>query len=206
MPQNGPIQPVASTVIVPPGFVLANTWRQRFEEYGKKLFGAQAVVQTFGLGLYDQSTNFPREWGRDADAFPDRLESQYGQFVLDQSIQLALWGVHKEDSHYFRSGEGNFFKRTGHALKSTLIVSTPAGGQTFAMGAVAGSYGSWAIATRWWEPKSQQGVGQVMLWGSAGLVGKAATNFAKEFWPDARRKLPHRKPAPLAAWARIADR
>ena len=201
------VPPIAnSNAPAPPPFVLAHTWRERFEEYGKKLFGVQAVVQTLGVGLYDHETNFPREWGRDPDAFSDRIESQYGQFVLDQTIQLAFWGIHKEDSHYFRSGEGNFFKRTGHALKRTLIVSTPSGGQTFAMGAVAGSYGSWAIATRWWEPRSERSAGQVMLWGSAGLVGKAAANFAREFWPDARRRLTHRKADPLAAWSKIADR
>ncbi len=211
-PKDGviqPVTPIAKDAALPstaPGFVLANTWRDRFQEYGKKLFGVQAVVQTLGLGVWDHETNFPHEWGRDLDAFPERLESQYGQFLLDQTIQLALWGVHKEDSHYFRSGEGNFFRRTGHALKGTLVVSNPSGGQTFAMGAVAGSYGSWAIATRWWEPRSERGAGQVMLWGSAGLVGKAASNFVREFWPDARRKLPHRRAVPLAAWPITVDR
>jgi hypothetical protein len=46
-----------------------------------------------------------------------------------------------------------------------------------------------------------------MLWGSAGLMGKAASNFFHEFWPDAKRKLfAHAKTDPLAAWSKAAAR
>lgn len=187
--------------------VIATNWHARFEEYGQKIFGLPAIIQTVPVALYDHVTNFPHEWGRGTEAAFDRIGSQYAQFFLDQSIQLALWSVHKEDSHYFRSGEGNFFRRTGHALKGTLIVSNTKGGQTLAVGAIAGSYGSWAIATQWWEPKSEQNAHEILLWGSAGLIGKAASNFFREFWPDAKRKMfTHGKTDPLVTWPRIADR
>jgi hypothetical protein len=198
-PEGTPV-PAPPTPQLP--FVIATTWHARFEEYGNKIFGPQAVIQTVPIAVFDQFRNFPHEWGQKPEALFDRMGSQYGQFFLDQSIQLALWGIHKEDSHYFRAGEGNFFKRTGHALKGTVIVSNTTGGQTLAIGAIAGSYGSWAIATQWWEPKSEQSAQQILLWGSAGLIGKAAGNFFHEFWPDTKRKLfPHSKQDAVAAWS-----
>lgn len=193
------------SVASPAPFVATN-FAARFDEYGSKLFGPSATLQTVPIALFDHVRDFPHEWGQEPRALFDRLGSEYGQFFLDQTIQLALWGVHREDSHYFRSGHGNFFSRTGHALKSTVIVSNTTGGQTLALGAIAGSYGSWAIATKWWEPKSEQNAQQLMLWGTTGLIGKAAANFFHEFWPDARRKFfRHSKPDPLAAWSRAAD-
>lgn len=197
----------ALPLVASPGPIIATNWAERFDEYGSKLFGPTATLQTVPIAVFDHARNFPHEWGQEPEALFDRLGSEYGQFFLDQSIQLALWGVHREDSHYFRSGQGNFFSRAGHALKSTVIVSNTAGGQTLALGAIAGSYGSWAIATKWWEPKSEQNVQQLMLWGTTGLIGKAASNFFHEFWPDAKRKLfPHSKQDPLAAWSRGACR
>lgn len=203
-----PVDPgIPSSAPVDAQFVSATTWHARFEEYGRRLFGVQALVETVPVAVFDHARNFPHEWGQEPEALFDRLGSQYGQFFLDQSIQLAFWSIHREDSHYFREGHGNFFKRTGHALKSTVIVSNTNGGQTLAIGAIAGSYGSWAIATQWWEPKSEQTTEQVMLWGSAGLMGKAASNFFHEFWPDAKRKLfAHAKTDPLAAWSKAAAR
>ncbi len=201
--------PLSASPLVPApsGVPIAITWHERFQEYGNKIFGVQAIVQTVPVALFDHARDFPHEWGQEPEALFDRLGSQSAQFFLDQSIQLALWGVHREDSHYFREGQGNFFKRTGHALKGTLIVSNTTGGQTLAMGAIAGSYGSWAIATQWWEPKSEQNAQQILLWGSAGLIGKAAGNFFHEFWPDAKRKFfAHGTQDPLAAWSRIAGR
>lgn len=200
---DGLTPPPAASVTQPA--IIATTWRARFNEYGKKVFGLPAIIQTVPVALFDHARNFPHEWGQEPEALFDRLGSQYGQFFLDQSIQMALWGVHREDSHYFRYGQGNFFRRTGHVLKSTVIVSNTNGGQTLAVGAIAGSYGSWAIATELWEPRSEQNAEQIMLWGSAGLMGKAASNFFREFWPDAKRKFFARtKHDPLAAWSRAA--
>lgn len=198
MPATGDAQPAV---------IMATDWTARLEEYARKLVGVPAITETVPVALFDHVRDFPHEWGQKAPAFAERFGSQYGQFFLDQTIQLGMWSVHKEDSHYFRSGQGNFFRRTGHALRGTLIVPNTSGGETFAFGAVAGSYGSWAIATWLWEPRSEQTSEQVLLWGSAGLLGKAASNFFHEFWPDARHKLfEHHHRNALAASIRGAVR
>ena len=152
------------------------------------------VFDVLPVALWDHVRKFPKEWGSDGQGFADRLGSEYAQFFLSQSIQLAFSAVHKEDTRYSRVGQGGFFKRTGHAVRGAVIVSNTHGGETLAVGSIAGAFGSWAIATQWWEPRSEQSFGHVMLWGGVPLLTKAGTNVLREFWPDAKRKFFTRQP------------
>lgn len=164
-------------------------WSLRMKVYLKKLVSMQAFYEVVPGTISDHVRNFPTEWGRGGVGFADRLGSQYGQFFFSETIELAVSAFHKEDPRYFRMGQGNFFKRTGHAFKTAVVVSNTNGGQTIAVGQIAGVFGSWAVATQWWEPKSEQSVGQVMLWGGVGMATKAGANVFREFWPDAKRKF-----------------
>lgn len=162
-------------------------WSARMKQYLKHLVSLDAFGQTVPAAVFDQVLNFPHEWRRDGAGFGDRVGSQYGQFFLGETIQLGFSAFHKEDPRYARLGHGNVLKRTAHALEGAVVASNMHGGQTVALGQIAGVYGSWAIATEWWEPKSEQGVGKIMLWGGVGMGVKAGANIVKEFWPDARK-------------------
>lgn len=157
------------------------------KQYLKHLVSLDAFGQTVPAAIFDQVLNFPHEWRRDGAGFGDRVGSQYGQFFLGETIQLGVSAFHKEDPRYTRLGHGNVLKRTAHAIEGSVVASNMHGGQTIALGQIAGVYGSWAIATEWWEPKSEQGVGKIMLWGGVGMGVKAGANIVKEFWPDARK-------------------
>jgi len=159
-------------------------WPLRMKIYLKKLVSAEAFFEIVPAAVAEHVRTFPHEWRRDGDGFAERLGSQYGQFVFRESIELVISAFHKEDPRYFRVGQGNKWKRTGHALKGAVVVSNTKGGQTAAIGPIAGAYGSWALATRLWEPKSEQNAGQVMLWGSVSIGSKAGANVLREFWPD----------------------
>jgi hypothetical protein len=169
-------------------------WHGRTEVYLKRLVGPQAALHVLPVAAWDQVRTFPKEWGSGGKGFADRLGSEYAQFILSETIQLGFQAVHKEDLRYFRVGQGGFFKRTGHAVKRAVIVSNTRGGQTLAIGLIAGSFGSWAIASQWWEPRSEQSFGHVMLWGGVPLATKAGMNALLEFWPDVKRKLFTRNP------------
>jgi hypothetical protein len=164
-------------------------WSARMKAYLKKLVSRDAFYETVPEALFDQARDFPHEWGRSGVAFADRLGSQYGQFLFNHTIQLAVSAIHKEDPRYRRLGHGNAFRRTAHAFKGAVVASNMNGGQTIALGQIAGIYGSWAIATQWWEPRSEQAFSRVMLWGSVGMGVKVGENVLHEFWPDARGKF-----------------
>jgi hypothetical protein len=167
--------------------------KERVQEYLKSLVRPSAIFSNVLIAGFEEARNFPHEWHRTEGGFAKRLGSQYAQYFLDNTIELGFASIHHEDNRYFRVGPGNFFKRFGNVVKSTVVVSSSHGGQTLALGQIAGAYGSWAIASQVWEPASEQRVSRVLLWGSVNLAAKGGRNLIREFGPDLRKK--HAAPA-----------
>ena len=167
--------------------------KQRVQEYLKSLVRPSAIFSNVLIAGFEEARNFPHEWHRTEGGFAKRLGSQYAQYFLDNTIELGFSSLHHEDNRYVRVGNGEFFKRFGNVVKSTVVVSSTHGGQTLALGQIAGAYGSWAIASQVWEPPSEQRVSRVLLWGSVNLAVKGGKNLIREFGPDLRRK--HAAPA-----------
>jgi hypothetical protein len=162
--------------------------KQRIQEYLKSLVQPSAVFSNVFIAGLEEARNFPHEWRRTMTGFEQRLGSQYAQYFLDSTIELGLASLHHEDNRYTRIGDGNFFKRFGNVLRSTVVVSNTQGGKTLALGQIAGAYGSWAIASQTWEPASEQRGSRILLWGSVNLAAKGGRNLIKEFGPDLRKK------------------
>jgi hypothetical protein len=162
--------------------------KQRVQEYLKSLVRPSAVFSNVLIAGLEEVRNFPHEWRRTGTGFEKRLGSQYAQYFLDNTIELGFSSLHHEDNRYTRIGDGNFFKRFGNVVKSTVVVSNTSGGHTLALGQIAGAYGSWAVASQAWEPPSEQRGSRVLLWGSVNLAAKGGRNLIKEFSPDFRKK------------------
>ena len=169
--------------------------KERMQEYLKSLVRPSAIFSNVLIAGFEEARNFPHEWHRTEGGFAKRLGSQYAQYFLDNTIELGFSALHHEDNRYLRVGEGSsFFRRFGDVVKSTVVVSNSRGGQTIALGQIAGAYGSWAIASQVWEPPSEQRVSRVFLWGSVNLAVKGGRNLIHEFGPDLRKK--HASPTP----------
>lgn len=162
--------------------------KSRMQEYLKSLVRPSAVFSNILIAGFEEARNFPHEWHRTEGGFAKRLGSQYAQYFLDNTIELGFSSLRHEDNRYFRIGSGGFVKRFGNVVKSTVVVSNSRGGQTVALGQIAGAYGSWAIASQVWEPPSEQRVSRILLWGSVNLAAKGGRNLIREFGPDLRKK------------------
>ena len=154
----------------------------------KKLFTTQAVMSTLPGAAVQQFHDWPGEWGKSGAGFEKRAASLYGQFVIGALIEDGVKTVHKEDTRYRRLGEGNFFKRTGHAITTTFVAHRPDGTGTPAFSVLANSYGSWAIATLW-SPREFRTPGSIAQWGTAGLGVTVVADVLREFWPDLKKRL-----------------
>ncbi|HVO99360.1 MAG TPA: hypothetical protein VMT15_14915 [Bryobacteraceae bacterium] len=161
---------------------------ERMKDYLKSLIRPNAIFYNVLVAGMAQATNFPHEWGRTGDALGKRVGSQFAQYFLDNTIELGVSTLLKEDNRYVRLGEGGFLHRFGNVAKSTVVVSSTTGGHTLALGQIAGAFGSWTIASQYWEPPSQQRVSRIMLWGSVNVIAKGGKNLMKEFGPDLRKK------------------
>jgi hypothetical protein len=160
----------------------------RMQEYLKSLIRPSAVLSNILIAGMEEGRNFPHEWGRTGTAFEKRLGSQFAQYFLDSTIEVGVSGMLHEDNRYKRLGTGGFARRFGNVVKSTVIVASTNGGQTLALGQIAGAYGSWAIASQVWEPPSEQRGSRILVWGSVNLAAKGARNLIKEFGPDLKHK------------------
>ena len=163
-------------------------WSDRRNVFFKKLYSPQAILETVPGTAFDTARGFPRQWGRGGLGISKRLGSQYGQFVVGETIELGVSALHREDPRYFRMPGGNFGPRLWHALASAIIVRGADGSKTIGLARLANVYGSWAIATSW-NPPDQRNFGKIAANGTLGLGIKAGSNVFSEFWPDVKRRL-----------------
>ena len=101
-----------------------------------------------------------------------------------------------EDPRYYTLGRGGFFRRTGYALSRVVITKTDSEGSSFNWSEVVGNLFEAGLSNAYY-PAEERGVRQTAInWGTQ-IESAALNNIAKEFWPDVRHFLFHRKePAP----------
>ncbi len=161
----------------------------RARELGHQLIGIQAVVETLPGTASDHARNFPKEWTRSFSGLGKRFASQYGQFLVSETVEFGVSAWHHEDPRYYRMPGGTVKERIAHSITSVFVARKADGtGSTIALSRFAGVYGSWYVAQKW-EPNSATGPGQFVLWGTVGMFTKTFANMFHEFWPDAKRKF-----------------
>ena len=153
--------------------------------FWKRMFTLEAFTATVPGAVVEQIHDWPNEWPENRFGLGKRVASLYGQFVVGAAIEDGVRSLDKEDTRYRRSGRGNFFVRTGHVVKETLVARQPGGRQTFAFSVAANAYGSWAIATLW-SPAELRTPRSIFGCGSANMGSFAIGNFVREFWPDVK--------------------
>lgn len=181
-------QDPATLVSAPVVQVDPPTWSDRRDVFLRKLVGPQAIWETVPGAAFDTARNFPGQWGRTGSGVAKRLGSQYGQFLVGESIELGVSALHHEDPRYFRMPDAGFGHRLGHALASTVVVRGIDGHPTPGLARLADVYGSWAIATSW-NPPDQRNPRKIAAYGSLGLGIKEGGNLFREFWPDVKRRF-----------------
>ena len=183
-PVPAPSAPASAGDTTPP------TWKDRGHVFVAKLLGPQAILETVPGAAFDFARGFPRQWGRTPLGAAKRFGSQYGQFLVGETIELGVSALHQEDPRYFPMPGERFGKRLKHALVSTVIVRGAHGGNTLGVARLANVYGGWAVATLW-NPPDQRNVLGILGYGSLGMSIKAGSNVFREFWPDVKKRLKH---------------
>uniref|UniRef100_Q01WM1 DUF3575 domain-containing protein n=1 Tax=Solibacter usitatus (strain Ellin6076) TaxID=234267 RepID=Q01WM1_SOLUE len=134
----------------------------------------------------------PTEWGGGAAAYGKRFASTMAWSGIHSSLAFGLDSALHQDPRYFRSREKGFWKRSGHALRGTLLTRTDAGGETLSTWRLGSAYGA-AFLSNQWYPDRLNTVRLGMIQGSVTLGFEFAGNLGAEFWPDIKRKVRRRK-------------
>jgi hypothetical protein len=140
-------------------------------------------------------------WGRGADKYTNHLIASFSQRLVTYGIQSGAAAALHEDLRYRPSLSHNPWRRSAHALVSTLILETPRGND-IAFANIVAAVGSGVVihATR---PGQEDPGGAnldhpgVMDLAGRNLLGFAEGNLWNEFKPDIRHflrsKLLHRR-------------
>lgn len=165
---------------------------------GKLLYHAEATYSPsalLGIAAYAgalQEDNAPKEWGQGAGAYGKRFASTLAWSGIHGAIAFGLDSTLHQDPRYFRSQETGFWRRTGHALRGTLLTRTDSGGETLSTWRIGSAYGA-AFLSNEWYPARLNTVRWGLIDGSITLGFGLASNLGAEFWPDVKRKMLRRQ-------------
>jgi hypothetical protein len=136
-----------------------------------------------------------RIWGQGTDGYTNHLVASFSQRLVTYGLQSGAAAALHEDLRYRPSLSRNAWKRSGHALVSTLVIQTPRGND-IAFANVAAAFGSAAIMNA--TVPGREDSNHPDLWRLAGqnLLGFAEGNLWNEFKPDIKhlvRRTLHRR-------------
>jgi hypothetical protein len=161
---------------------------------GKLHYHAQATygpVSILGDAAYAailQADAAPTEWRGGGEAYARRVGSMVAWSGIHSALAFGLDSTLHQDPRYFRAGGSGFWRRSGHALRGTLLTRTDRGGETLSTWRIGSAYGA-AFLSNQWYPDRVNTVRLGFIQGSVTLGLDLAGNLGKEFWPDIRRKV-----------------
>jgi hypothetical protein len=155
-------------------------------------FGPLAIVGVAAYAGALQEFNAPMEWGQGGAAYGKRVASTAGAWGIHGALAFGLDASLHQDPRYYRSLRTGFWRRTGHAIRGTILTRTDAGGETLSIWRIGSAYGS-AYLSNLWYPDRLDTARLGFVQGSVGLGFGLAGNLGAEFWPDIKRKMLRRK-------------
>jgi hypothetical protein len=96
-----------------------------------------------------------------------------------------------QDPRYFRRGAGSGWSRLGYAMGQIFWTHTDSGGTQFNVSEIAGNATGVALSNAYY-PDGRTAAKNLSRLGTQ-ICADMAGNVLKEFWPDLRRKLSHKK-------------
>ena len=139
-----------------------------------------------------QEADAPTEWGQGAQGYGKRFASTLAYSGLHSALAFGLDTALHQDPRYFRSTNTGFWRRTGHALRGTILTRTDKGAETLATWRIGSAYGAAYLSNQWY-PGRLNTVGLGFAQGTLQLGWDLAGNLGAEFWPDIKRKVFRRK-------------
>jgi hypothetical protein len=138
----------------------------------------------------DEWKNDPGSWGRDADGVAKRFGSAFGRSGVREMTGFGLDAILHTDPRVYRSTHTNFSGRLFDALSQVVITHTDSGGRAPAFATVGSAFAAGQIQTIW-MPANDAHVKDGLVSAGVLLMGDAARNVIREFWPEIQRKLHH---------------
>lgn len=151
------------------------------------------VVFVAGEACVNQARNSPKEYGQGAEGFGKRYGAGFADGLTDGLFVTGVYpALLRQDSRYYRLGDGGFSHRMGYAVSRILVTRQDSGRKAFNFSEVLGSFSSSALAMTYY-PDSQRDFSDVAQRAGIQFAFDAGFNVLKEFYPEIERKFFDRK-------------
>jgi hypothetical protein len=170
----------------------ALNWKRKLRFHAEATYEPLALLGAAAYAGILQADGAPNEWGQGAAAYGQRFGSTVAWAGIHSTLAFGLDSTLHQDPRYFRSGGNGFWRRSGHALRGTLLTRTDTGGETLSTWRIGSSYGA-AFLSNEWYPDRLNTVRLGMIQGSVTMGFGFIANLGAEFWPDIKKKVQRKK-------------
>jgi hypothetical protein len=151
------------------------------------------VYLTSGLfaTLYQLENQNP-SFGQGMAGYSKRFATAYGDQMLGNMMTEGFMpSLFHQDPRYFRRGYGTTKSRLWYAATRIFVCKTDEGRPAFNFSEVVGNSAATAIGNAYYPDTRTAGDNLTRL--AIALATDSASQIAKEFWPDVKRKVFHKK-------------
>jgi hypothetical protein len=170
-------------------------WQAKLRFHAEAAYGPLSLAGIAAYAGFLQEINSPTEWGQGAAAYGKRFASTLAWSGIHGTLAFGLDAALHEDPRYYRSQSTGFWRRSGHALRGTLLTRTDSGGETVSVWRIGSAYGA-AFLSNTWYPARLDTPRYGFADGSVTLGFGFISNLGLEFWPDIKAKFFRRKVDP----------
>ena len=145
------------------------------------------------IALIGQAENTEPSYGQGLEGFAKRYGTSYADEAIGGFMTTATFpAILHQDPRYYQLGEGSISHRIFYAVSRTLITRGDSGRREFNVSEIAGNLVASGISQSYHPADERTLSNTLSVWGT-NVMWDTAANVAKEFWPDIRRKITHKK-------------
>jgi hypothetical protein len=166
---------------------------QKFRLAAAGTFDWAAYPFNAALAGIAQAKNDPKERGQGWGAYADRFGESFADNGIGTFMTTAIFpSLLHEDPRYYQLGKGSFGHRAYHAVNRLFVTRTDSGKDRFNYSESIGNATAAAISNIYHVPSDRTASRNATTFGFL-ILYDGLSNELKEFWPDIRRKVFHKK-------------
>ncbi len=167
--------------------------REKFGLATASVFDPFTVPFVGFLAAIGQAQNSPESWGQGWDAYGKRFGAEFGDNGIGSYMTIAIFpAILREDPRYYVLREGTSAHRVNYALKRLFVTYTDSGKTRFNYSEILGNAAAAAASNIYHAPEDRTVGRNLSTWGML-IMWDGVSNQMKEFWPDIRRKVFHKR-------------
>src|SRR3989454_12617753 len=140
-----------------------------------------------------QANNSPKSWGQGWGAYGERYGASFADNCMATYMTSAIFpSLLREDPRYYQQGRGRSSSRAWYSFGRLFVARTDSGHPRFNHSEFLGNAAAAGISNLYHAPEDRTfarnmgTLGMLVMW-------DAVSNELREFWPDIRRKVFHKK-------------